>query len=112
MVIEFHAPEGLVSDRLIRKLRRQLVDLWHQNQHISRAEVSFRKDSQPEEWPDKVCEIRLTIYGGSLLSHAREIDFETASARVLDDLRDLVQEQLNKEGSEPPDMDTSTVDTR
>ena len=107
MNIEFQASQGQVKEWVIDHVREKLMELYHRDKRISRAQVYFRE--QPDaEGGSKICEIDLSIYGDSLFVRRKAGSFEQASMEVLKELTEKVDEQIRNQG-EPPEEITSTV---
>ncbi|MDP4261379.1 MAG: HPF/RaiA family ribosome-associated protein [Bacteroidota bacterium] len=106
MNIGFHAPQGEVKEWVIDHVRQKLMDLYHQDKGITKAQVYFRE--QPDDERNKICEIELMIYGDPLFVHRKAPSFEQASNEVLAELAEKVDEQIRNQG-EPPEEITSTV---
>jgi hypothetical protein len=109
MDIEFHTASGKVSESLVSKIRNEMLNLSHLNKEISRAEIILKEDTNLIPPENKICEIRLTVYGDDLLSHSRTESFDTSATGAMKELRKLVRQQVKKQ-QEPPDEITSTVD--
>ena len=109
MDLEFHTASGKVSESLVSKIRNEMLKLSHINKEISRAEIVLKEDETFSSPDNKVCEIRLTVYGDDLLSHSRTEDFNKSAREVMKELKKLVMQQVKKQ-QEPPDEITSTVD--
>ena len=108
MTIEFHTPNCKVSEKLINNTRNKMLKLSHINKEVSRAEIILKEDETFIPAENKVCEIRLTVYGNDLLARARTDDFETSAKEVVRKLNKMVKQQVKKQ-NEPPDELTSTV---
>ena len=83
MNIEFHTPYGKVSEKLISDISNEMLELSHINKHISRAEVLLKEDETIIQGENKVCEIRLTVYGDDLLAHTRAENFEKSAKEAI-----------------------------
>ena len=108
MNIEFHTPVNKVSEHLINNIRNELLELSHLNKSISRAEVMMKVDENFISTENKICEIRLTIYGDDLVTHNRMDTFEKSAKEAIKELKRMVKQQAKKQKS-PPDITTSTV---
>lgn len=108
MTIEFHTPHGKISEKLVNNIRNKMLELSHINKEISRAEIILKEDETIIPAENKVCEIRLTVYGDDLLAHARTENFEQSAKEVIRELKKMVKQQVKKQ-KEPPDEMTSTV---
>ena len=108
MDIEFQTASG-ISEGLVRKIRNEMIKLSHVNKEISRSEIVMKEDATINRPENKICEIRLTVYGADLLSHSRTESFSRSVTEAIKELRKLVSQQV-KEQQEPPEEITSTVD--
>jgi mRNA-degrading endonuclease RelE of RelBE toxin-antitoxin system len=106
--IEFHTAYGKVSESLIDEVRREILSLSHMNRDISRAEVTMKEDETMNPVENKICEIRITVYGDDLLLHSRTSSFRNSAHEAIKELKKLVKEQVKRK-QEPPDEMTSTV---
>jgi len=108
MTIEFNTPYGKVSEKLLNTIRNEVLELLHINKKISRAEVSLREEVKFMEGENKVCEIRLNIYGDDLFAHGRTDSFERSAKETIKELKHLVRQQVKKQKGVPDQM-LSTV---
>jgi putative sigma-54 modulation protein len=70
--------------------------------------VILKVDTAIAPVQNKVCEVRLSVYGDDLLAHSRTESFRKSVREVLKELKKLVREQLARR-QEPPDITTSSV---
>jgi len=108
MNIEFHTPYGKVPDALVQDIRNKVLEFSHINANISRAEIILKEDGTVIPSENKVCEIRLSIYGDDLMAHSRTGSFKTSAKEALRSLKKMVRQQV-KNQKEIPDQTTSTV---
>ncbi len=108
MNIEFQTPYGKVSEKLVDDIRNRILELSHMNKNISRAEVLLKEDETIIPAENKVCEIRLTVFGDSLLTHSRTENFTKSAKEAIKELKKMVKQQVKKQ-KEPPDEITSTI---
>jgi ribosome-associated translation inhibitor RaiA len=108
MTIEFHTPYGKVTEKLVNSMRNDVMELAHINKKITRAEVLLKEHPGYIESENKICEIRLNIYGNDLFVHTRTENFENSAKDALKDLRRLVRQQAKKQ-KELPDQEITTV---
>ena len=106
MNIEFQSGHNTVNEWLISYLTDKLMEFHHRYKNISRAQICFREQSGVPD--DKVCEIDLTIYEGSIFVHRNAASFEQAVQEVLTILAEKIEERV-KSQNEIPDLVTSTV---
>lgn len=111
MTIEFHTQRACVTEELLDYIRNEVMKMSHLSKKISRAEVVVKEDKTITSSENKICEIRLTIYGDDLLAHSRSSDFRKSAREVIKELKELVK-QLMETLHEPPDITTSTVQVR
>jgi len=109
MTIEFHTQHAAVSEKLLDHIRSEIMKLAHLNNDINRAEVILKEEKTIIPSENKMCEIRLTIYGDDLLAHTYSENFRKSVREVIKELKKLIKQQLAKK-NEPPDIMTSTVD--
>ncbi len=108
MTIEFHTAYGKVSEKLVSDMRNEILELSHIYKDISRAEVLLKEDETIIPAENKICEIRLTVYGDDLLVHTRTENFKKSAKEAIKELRKMVKQQVKKQ-KDPPDEMTSTV---
>lgn len=108
MTIEFHTPYGKVSEKLVNSIRNDMLELSHINKKISRAEVILKEEQTVFKGENKVCEIRLSVFGDNLFIRSRTDNFESSAKEAIKDLKRMVRQQA-KEQKEVPDQMLSTV---
>lgn len=108
MNIEFHTAYGKVPEALVQDIRNKVLEFSHINADISRAEIILKEDLTIIPSENKVCEIRLSIYGDDLLAHSRTENFKSSAREALKSLKILVKQQAKKQ-KEIPDQTISTV---
>ncbi|MDE3212657.1 MAG: HPF/RaiA family ribosome-associated protein [Bacteroidota bacterium] len=86
MTIEFETPYGKVSEKLVGYLRKEIMKLAHKRDHVARAEVSLKEDKLFLPPENKICSIRLTIFGDNLVAHSRASSFYGAAREAVADL--------------------------
>ena len=111
MTIEFQTQPATVSDQMLNFLREEIMKLTELNKEISRAEVILREDERITVAENKLCEIRLTVYGDDLLARSYTDNFNTSAQEVLKELNKLVKKQAANK-NEPPDITTSTIEVK
>lgn len=107
MTIEFFTTAGKVTESMVSATRNEMLRLSHINKDISRAEVIL-KEEEIIELENKVCEIRLSIYGNNLMSYSRTDKFEKSIKEAIKELKKMVKRQV-KEKKMPRDEMTTTV---
>jgi putative sigma-54 modulation protein len=107
MTIEIHAEQIKEEEKLVDFIKEKLMALSHLHHHISRAEVYLHEYKELRK-ENKVCEIRLDIFGGTLYVRRESGQYKKSATEVLKELKKLVKEQVKHE-NEPPDITTSTV---
>ncbi|MEP7106655.1 MAG: HPF/RaiA family ribosome-associated protein [Ferruginibacter sp.] len=108
MTMEFHTAYGKVPEKLVNDIRNEILELSHIYKKISRAEVLLKEDKTILLPVNKICKIRLTVYGDDLQGHARTENFKNSAKEVIKDLKRIVKQHVNKQ-RELPDVKTSTV---
>lgn len=108
MTIEFHTQYIKAKDKLIEHIREEIMKMAQSDKQISRAEVILREDKTFIPAENKICEIKLTVFGDDLMVHRRANSFSNAVKATIKELKKLVNEQIKK-SKEPADIETSTV---
>lgn len=96
MNIEFNTTPGLLSEKLVREIRNAVMELYHINKKITKAEVLLHHDKKVIPADNKICEIKLSIFGESLMAHSREESFEAAARETIRELRRLLKQQVKR----------------
>lgn len=108
MTVDIHSPHLKAGSALIRSIEEKVVALSHLNKNISRAEIYLHADKELKK-KNRICEIRLEIFGETLFVRRISDSFEKSVITVLKELKKLVTEQA-KHLNEPPDITISTVE--
>ena len=107
MTIDIQEPLHGISESLLSYVKEKVVELSHLNPDISRADVIFHEDSL-EPGREKVCEIRLTVFGDSLFVQRRTDDFERSAIEAIEGIKKDVLQQVSEQ-NDVPDVVVSTV---
>ena len=105
MTIEFETPYGQISEKLVGYIRNEIMKLVHRLDHVARAEVSMKEDTMFVPSQDKICTIKLTIFGDNLVAYARSASFYRAAKSAIADLNRKI-----KKHSDTLEEVTSTID--
>jgi len=97
MTIEFQTPYGKIPEKLVSKIRNEILELSHINKDISRAEVLLKVEETISPADNKVCEIRLTGSGDDLLSHSRSVNFRKSAKEAINELKKMLKQQAPSE---------------
>ena len=108
LTIEFHTAYTKVYKKLIEFIREEITKLANLNKEIVRAEVTLREDKTITSTENKICEVRLTVYGDTITAHCRTESFKMSAVDVLGKLRKKVKDQV-KNQKDVPDVKISTV---
>jgi ribosome-associated translation inhibitor RaiA len=108
MNIEFHTPYGKVSEKMITEIRKEIMEFARLNKKISRAEVVLREEPTIIAAENKICEIKLTVFGGDIVAYSRTENFKESIREAMKELRKMVKQQMKKL-KEPQDQVVSTV---
>jgi putative sigma-54 modulation protein len=108
MIIEIHAPHSEVNESLLKPVKEKVLSFSHLIKDIVKAEIILRDDVAATPQENKICEIRLTLYGDSLFVHRRSGSFNESACAAVDELEKAVQEQARLQLG-LPDQITSTV---
>jgi putative sigma-54 modulation protein len=108
MTIEIHSPNLQVGEKIIANIEKKVLSLSHLGEKVSRAEIFLTEDGDlPEE--NKVCKIRLSIFGDDLFVRKNAASFEGAALSAIKVLkRNLKKKQELRD--KLPEEKTSTVD--
>jgi ribosome-associated translation inhibitor RaiA len=108
MHIEFHTPAGETQEWLLDHIKQKLTELHHEFDHISRAEVYFRKHPLADDG-EYVVEIDLTIFGSSIMVEYTADSFVQSAREAIAELEKRVRDQEHEQ-KDPPDEIYSSVD--
>jgi putative sigma-54 modulation protein len=108
MIIEIHAPHSEVNESILKPVKEKVLSFSHLIKDIVKAEIILRDDTAASPQENKVCEIRLTMYGDSLFVHRRSDSFNESACLAVNELEKAVQEQARLNHG-LPDQITSTV---
>lgn len=106
MCIEIHAPHSDIDESLLIQVKEKVLSFSHIMKDIVKAHVFFREDV-PGNTENKVCEIKLILYGDVLFVHRRAARFEEAAWQALADLEKQVTEQVRLQHELPDDINSS-----
>jgi ribosome-associated translation inhibitor RaiA len=107
MTIEIYSPRLQVKQEVLARIEKKLTSLSHLSEKISRAEIFLTEDTALVK-QNKVCKIRLDIFGDTLFAHKHAESFEKAAAEAIKILKRHLK-QKTRQKNEPPDEITSTV---
>ena len=91
MTIEFETPYNKISEKLITKMRDEIMKLSHQVKNVARADIMLKEDVNIVPSENKVCSIKLTIFGDNLVAHARSQSFSKAANDAIKDLKKKIK---------------------
>ncbi|WP_143773934.1 HPF/RaiA family ribosome-associated protein [Niastella vici] len=108
MIIEIHAPHSEVNESILKPVKEKVLSFSHLIKDIVKAEIILRDDAAAAPQENKICELRLTLYGDSLFVHRRSASFGESACLAVEELEKAVQEQARLQQG-LPDQITSTV---
>ena len=108
MIIEIHAPHAEVNESILKPVKEKVLSFSHLIKDVVKAEIILRDDATATPQENKICEIRLTLYGDVLFVHRRSASFEESACLAVSELEKAVQEQVRLQQG-LPDQITSTV---
>jgi hypothetical protein len=85
-----------------------VLSFSHLIKDIVKAEIILRDDATATPQENKICEIRLTLYGDILFVHRRSASFDESACLAIQELEKAVHEQARLQQG-LPDQITSTV---
>ena len=106
--IEYYTPQGRNFSRWVSEIRKVVVSLAHEYPYISRAEVVLKEEDAVVRKENKVCEIRLVIYGNDMSIYTRSSSFGKSVRQALEELQKLVTREIAAM-HDLPDVVVSTV---
>lgn len=99
MTIEFHTQYGKVPELLVDAIRKEVLAISRINKKISRAEVLLKEVLNIKVAENKLCEIKLDIFGENIAVRSRTENFEQSAKEVIKKLKGLVMKQVKKQVS-------------
>lgn len=108
MIIEIHAPQGEVPEKLTDEIKSGLTKIHQQYVDISRVTVHFREETYHPFLKNYICEIDVTIFGNSFAISRKSDSFEESAGAVMKVVSEKINELANQQ-SEPPEEQISTV---
>jgi len=108
MTIEIHSPNLQVKQGVLTRIEKRLMRLSHLGEKISRAEIFLTEDNTLMK-QNKVCKIRLDIFGDTLFVHKHAKSFEIAASDGVKVLRRRLKQKAER-NNETPDEVTTTVE--
>jgi putative sigma-54 modulation protein len=108
MKIEFNFLNAAVSEHVVDFVRNKLMEFHRENQEVTNAEISFRR--MPGETDECfVCQVKLTLFGESLLVHRSSSSYLQSARNVIEEIGIRIEEVL-KRINEPPEEVISTIE--
>lgn len=108
MAIEIHTPKNGLEETVLRLVKLSVIRFTQLYKGISRIECTIREDCKIAPVDNKVCEIRVTMYGEALFTHSRSGDYAESVREALNHCGEQIALLASKE-KELPDKITSTV---
>jgi ribosome-associated translation inhibitor RaiA len=91
MIIEIHAPHSEVNESILKPVKEKVLSFSHCIKDIVKAEIILRDDTAAEPQENKICEIRLTLYGDALFVHRRSGSFGESACLAVEELEKAVK---------------------
>jgi putative sigma-54 modulation protein len=108
MTIDIHTPcEGL-EEKVIHHAKQAMIRLVHQYKTINRLACVMREDLLINLPENKVCEIKLSVYGENLFTHSRSGKYKLAVNEAIEHMKSQL-ELLASRQHDLPDKVTTTV---
>ena len=108
MIIEIHTPHDGLKEPILRHAKQAMIRLSHLYKSIARIECVWREDQVINPPENKVCEIRVTIFGENQFTHSRSVDYSLASSEAFEHISQQLS-LLASRARELPDRVTTTV---
>jgi ribosome-associated translation inhibitor RaiA len=106
LCIDVHAPNSDIHESMLTQLKEKVLSFTHNMKDIVKAHVFLREDN-PTTTENRICEIKLTLYGDVLFVHRRAASFELAAEQAVCDLEKQVAEQVKLQHDLPDDINSS-----
>ncbi|HSN61282.1 MAG TPA: HPF/RaiA family ribosome-associated protein [Ferruginibacter sp.] len=97
MTIEFHTQYGKVPELLVNTIRKEVIAMSRINKRIARAEVLLKEVLNISLAENKLCEIKLNVYGENIAVRSRTANFEQSAKEVIRKLKKLVMKQVENQ---------------
>ena len=107
MTIEIYTPQNEVPEHIIFYLKGKLMDFYHRDNQIDKAEVVL-KHQHASEGNDHVCEITLSLYGEWLMIHRSGESYLQTIRETLKEVSLKIDEFSRKQNDLPEEI-ISTV---
>ena len=107
MTIEIYTPQNEVPEHILFYLNGKLMDFYHRDRQIDKAEVVLRRQGLSEE-KGYVCEITLNLYGELLMIHRSGEGYLQVMREMLKELS-LRVDEFSQRKSDLPEEILSTV---
>ena len=108
MTIEIRSPHLKPGKKILAVIEKKVLTLAHLSEKVSRAEIFLETDN-PLIRENKVCKIRLDIFGDTIFVHKKAKSFEEAATSAVRVLKKRLKRKKENR-NEPPDEITSTVE--
>lgn len=108
MTIDIHTPHEGLDENVLQYAKQGMIKLAQQYKAIIRLECVMRQDQLINLPEDKVCEIRLSVYGENLFTHSRTGQYESSVSEAIEHMKSQLELLASRQG-ELPDKITTTV---
>lgn len=108
MTIEIHTPKKGLEESVLRLVKLSIIRFTQLYKAISRIECTIRQDAKISPVENKVCEIRVNMYGENLFTHSRSDEYANAVREALNHCAEQMA-LLASKSKELPDKITTTV---
>ena len=108
MTIDIHTPHDGLDEMVIQDAKQAMIRLAQQYKTINKLECVMRQDQVNNMPEDKVCEIKLSVFGENLFTHSRTGKYESSVAEAVEHMKSQL-ELLASRQNELPDKVTTTV---
>lgn len=108
MTIDIHTPHDGLDEKVIQHAKQAMIRLAQQYKTIIKLECVMRQDQLNHMAEDKVCEIKLSIFGENLFTHSRTGKYKHSVTEAVEHMKSQL-ELLASRQNELPDKVTTTV---
>jgi hypothetical protein len=108
MTIDIQTPREGLAEEVMLQAKLAIIRFSRQYKAIQRLVCELRPDTTIHMLDNKVCEIKLFVYGENLFTHARTDHYGSALADAIGHMEQQLKNIVGRQ-KELPDKETTTV---
>lgn len=108
MTIDIRTPKKGLEETVLRLVKLSIIRFSQLYKGISRIECTIREDGKISPVENKVCEIKVSMYGENLFTHARSDEYGSSVREALNHCGEQIA-LLASKAKDLPDKVTTTV---